>query len=806
MSEIVPFNPNTHGPASHEPRGAPRGHSAGYPEPLSEAAGLREYVAIARRQIWLVLAVVTIIVGPAIYRVMKAPPRYRATSTIRLTDPRREMTGSSENSPFDIIGGETDIIQSQIEILASQAVGAEAVDMGGLRLDPAPGRPFVDEITSIRVADSAKADSIVVRFTPASVTATTARTQVMVPYGQPLEIEGVSFTVSAQPPVAVTSFRVIDRKTAIGRALDGLKAVPRPKTDIIDLSYVGYEPHQARRISTTMARAFQAHNISRSQQQSRRRRVFLEGQLTVTDSMLRSATEAYSGYRSRAQVFSSTAKASAEEQGLIQMDAKRADLDAQRRMYESLLVQVSAGDASDAGMRVLMSSPGIAGNPVIQQAYSQLTAHEAARESLLMAGAAPTNPDVLVISSRISATGSKLIAAVRSQIQALNAQIAVMDNQRTTTSSKIAAAPAAETEEGQLSQQVQTIQKMADELQRELHQAKMAEAVEAGEVEIVDLASVPGGPIGSGAPRKVALAFIIALFIAVGLAVVVDTMNTSIKRRADIETLLQVPGLAVIPRLARHKAIEGRVRRALPRRGNGRTPAEISALDLVTVTDFRSASAEAFRTLRTNLIFSQSVQALRTIVVTSASPNEGKTITSANLAVSFAHHGMRVLLLDCDLRRGRLHRVFQIAREPGITELVIGREDPEAVTRETNVKGLYVIPSGNLPPNPSELLGGERMRQALAALSEAFDLIVIDSPPLLAASDAAILATLSDGVVLVLRAGSTEGEAARQAIEQLNAVGARVVGAVLNDPDAKVPSYRGYYHYEYAGADNRELT
>jgi succinoglycan biosynthesis transport protein ExoP len=284
---------------------------------------------------------------------------------------------------------------------------------------------------------------------------------------------------------------------------------------------------------------------------------------------------------------------------------------------------------------------------------------------------------------------------------------------------------------------------------------------------------------------------------------VVDGMNTSIRRRADIERMLQVPGLAVIPRLVRNTAVDRGLQRALPKKtGNGaaRPPRKKAIEELVTVTDMRSASAEAYRTLRTNLIFSQAVQTLRTVLVTSASPGEGKTTTAANLAVSFAHHGMRVLLVDCDLRRGRLHKIFQIPREPGVTELVIGQEEAEAVIRQTDITGLYVIASGNLPPNPSELLGGERMRKTLASLSEAFDLIVIDTPPLLAASDGAILATLSDGVVLVLRAGSTEGEAAQQAIQQLAGVGARVVGAVLNDPDAKVPTYGGYYHYEYAGS------
>jgi capsular exopolysaccharide synthesis family protein len=168
------------------------------------------------------------------------------------------------------------------------------------------------------------------------------------------------------------------------------------------------------------------------------------------------------------------------------------------------------------------------------------------------------------------------------------------------------------------------------------------------------------------------------------------------------------------------------------------------------------------------------------------------------MAVSFAQQGMRVLIVDCDLRRSRLHKMFSIPREPGLTEFVLGQLDQDAVIRETGVTGLYVLPSGQLPPNPSELLGGQKMRVGLAKLSEAFDLVVLDTPPLLAASDAAILATLADGVVMVVRAGVTEIEAGQQAIQQLASVGARVVGAVLNDPDSKVRKYGGYYKYEYA--------
>jgi succinoglycan biosynthesis transport protein ExoP len=804
VPEIVPYRPNPLGGSPRETQGPPAGYPDSYPEPPADSAGLREYLAIVRRQIWLVLAVLLLAVGASIYNVMKAPARYRAISTVRLTDPTRSMTGSMNTMPYQgSIGRETDLLQSQIQILTSQTVAAAAVDMNGLRLVPTPGHRFVDEVTEIRVADSAPLDSIRVSFGPTSVTATGTHAQVNAAYGQPLEIQGVSFKVTQRPAVASSTFSVVPKTAAIGHALGGFQASPRPKTDIIDLSYIGNEPYEARRVTNAMAMAFQAHNASTSQKQSRRRRIFLEGQLRQTDSMLRDATAAFSSFRSREQVFSSKDKATAQEQGLVDIDMKRSELDAERRTYQSLLSQAQrSGQGSEASLRVLVSSPGIAANPVIQQLYTQLTSYEEVLDSLETAGAAPTNPDVIAIKSRISSTSNKLIGAVRSQVQSLDARIAAMDNLRSTSSSQIAAAPAAQTQEGQLEQQVQNVQKMADALQSELQLAKMAEAVEAGQVEIIDLAAFPGSPISSGSPRKVALGIIIGLLLGVGLAVVVDGMNTSIRRRTDIERMLQIPGLAVIPRLVQGRNADRKITRALPRRsGNGKA-ARASTPDLVTLADVRSASAEAYRTLRTNLIFSQSVRSLRTIVVTSASPGEGKTTTAANLAVSFAQYGMRVLLVDCDLRRSRLHKVFDIGREPGITEMVLGREEPEAVTRETNTTGLYVIPSGVLPPNPSELLGGERMRKCLTALSEAFDLIILDTPPLLAASDGAILATLSDGVVLVLRAGATESEAAQQAIQQLSAVGARIVGAVLNDPDAKVPLYSGYYHYEYAGANN----
>lgn len=218
----------------------------------------------------------------------------------------------------------------------------------------------------------------------------------------------------------------------------------------------------------------------------------------------------------------------------------------------------------------------------------------------------------------------------------------------------------------------------------------------------------------------------------------------------------------------------------------------------MTISHPGASASEAYRTLRTNLIFSQSARAHRTLVVTSASPSEGKTTTAVNLAIAFAQQGVRVLLVDCDLRRPRIDQIFGIACEPGLFALAVEEERTEVVIRETEVEGLFVLPAGVVPPNPGELLGGAAMRRLLDRLSDAYDLVILDTPPVLLAGDASILAAGADGVLFVVRAGETDREAARAALQQLGTVGARIVGAILNDPDGEVPRYTGYYR-KYAG-------
>ena len=401
------------------------------------------------------------------------------------------------------------------------------------------------------------------------------------------------------------------------------------------------------------------------------------------------------------------------------------------------------------------------------------------------------------LDSLIASTQTGLLNAARGHVASLEARLAALGNLEARNSSAIEILPQTEAEEDRLMQQVATVSKMADRLREEYQKAQIAEAVEVGQVEIVDAATLPYDPDNAGRKLKLGFALLLGLLLGSGGALVKELANSSIRRHKEISSALDLPQLAVIPRIevpppnrnGGSRLLSGSAKR------NGKGALGHDA-DAPSVPQLHSSAAEAFRTLRTNLMFSPNFQGMRAIVVTSAAPQEGKSTTAANLAMAFAQQGVRTLLVDADLRRPKLHKLFGMVQVPGLSSLLEGRYSPAEAIRTTSVDNLYLLPSGPLPTNPAEMLGGERMRRLLLGFPERIDLMVVDSPPLLAAAEAAVLAAEADAVLLVVRAGQTARGAAQQAMEQLSAVGARVVGAVLNDPDSEVPRY-GNFYYEY---------
>jgi tyrosine-protein kinase Etk/Wzc len=723
------------------------------------------------------------------------------------------MSGGIGEVAKEKMGGwQTDPILSQIQVLQSRGMAAAVVDREGLRLEPLTSEFPASLLTNVVVAPTtAGGDSLRAVFEKDGYSLHGSGRALRAAYGQPVQLPGVRFTIASRPRgVENAEFVVLSGDAAISRLAGNLRAVNRKNTDVIDLQYTHNDPRVAQRVVNATAEEFRAMNARTAQRESRARRIFLEGRLTETQAQLATAQRRLANFRSRTRVYSSAQQMQAQQQANMDLQMRREELAANRQVYQSLLGRVQRARPG-SGLRALGASPEIAANPVMKGDFERLAAYEAALDSLTTGPwrRADTHPDVQRLNTMVISTQQKIAGSARAQLEVLNGQIAAVDGVRSRSAAQIQELPQAEEEEVFLLQQAEGILKLAQQLREEHQKARIAEEVEAGQVQIVDLAS-SALPVDSSRTMKLMFGLIAGLVLGGGGAFVLEAMNSSIRRREEIENVLQIPGLAVIPQIAPSSGGGSMLRLRGARandNGNGKALARKvgdgqMGEALVAASHTHSTGAEAYRTLRTNLIFSQAVQTLKTIVVTSASPGEGKTTTAANLAVTFAQQGMRVLLVDCDLRRARIHKMFNVPREPGLTELILDHEVAAEVIRSTPVENLSVLTSGTLPPNPSELLGGPRMERALELLRELFDVIVIDSPPLLAASDASVLGTKTDGVLLVVRAGQTERGAAQQAVQQLAVVGARVVGAVLNDPDAKVPQYGGYYNYEYYGDES----
>lgn len=295
---------------------------------------------------------------------------------------------------------------------------------------------------------------------------------------------------------------------------------------------------------------------------------------------------------------------------------------------------------------------------------------------------------------------------------------------------------------------------------------------------IVEPATLPQHPVGPNKPLTIFLAAAMGLLLGVGAAYLLESLDDTLKNPEDVQTALQLTTLGAVPAI------------------------EMAASDseLVGLWPAQSPAKESYRVLRTNLQFASVDKALKCLMVTSPAPSEGKSITAANLAIALAQAGQQVILVDADLHRPRQHRLFKVANNTGLTAgLLVAHPNPAELLSETSAPGLRLLTSGPLPPNPAELLGSHRMADLLAALQMHADTVVVDSPPATVLSDAAILSTQVDGVLLVLVSGQTRREMARRAVDALTHVNARIVGVVLNRMPVRSSGYSYYYSNEGYG-------
>jgi capsular exopolysaccharide synthesis family protein len=339
-----------------------------------------------------------------------------------------------------------------------------------------------------------------------------------------------------------------------------------------------------------------------------------------------------------------------------------------------------------------------------------------------------------------------------------------------------------------LKREIETSRILLDTYTQRQKEQELSKANDAPEnIKIAANAIEPSGPIGPQRSRNIFVAFLFSLAAGIGLAFLMDYLDDSVKTSEDIGRHLALPTLALIP----HHGIADRRRMLAAGPDNGPSPAAA----LITLEERNSPMAEAYRHLRTSLLFSSAGKPPQTILVTSSQPSEGKTTTAINTAITLAQSDADVVIVDCDLRRPRVHSYFDLENTQGLTNYLSGERNTENLIKTSHeLPRLKVITSGPIPPNPAELLSSNEMKNLLQFLRGKYKHVIIDSPPAISFTDAAILSTLVDGVVLVAMAGKSSVHLMRRFKTRLSSLGARIYGVVLNGIKS------GSIEYEYYGA------
>jgi len=725
---------------------------------------LDDLLAMLRRHMRLVVGVAAAAVAVAGLVAFVTGPVYRAVAVIRLSDPRRALTGGVVDDPARADDRFTDPVLSQVELLKSGTVAGAVVDsMPMLRVRT---RKFpANLLGEVVVPAEAGADSFQFSFGRDSFVATGASGRQSAAYGAAVAFGGIRFAILRRPDGSQGRMRVLSRDAAIHALLTQLRVKPRLRTDIVDVAYAAPDPRVAQQVVNRVVDVFRSASAAAAQEQSRRRREFLEAQLKVNDSLLADARQALTAFYGRAREYGSRDALAREEIGLAGLELQRQQLEAERRTDEALLATLRDSSARRKALQTALATPGVATSPAVTQLSTQLFQFEASRDSL--ASRSPSHPDLPRLHVLIASTETNLLHAVQAGVQSamasLDARIAALNEVRT-RQQRLSATDA---EDARLTERVDNARKVADELRIEYQKAGIAEAVTVGQVEIVDHAGLPAKPAGIGLAEQLALGLFLGLVFGAGGAFLAERLDSAIARRAQVERLA-IPVLGVVTHLDRGRGAKG-----------AKDP---------------DAVVEAFRGIRLGLVNAYGAPLPIVVTVTSPGSGDGKSFVSSNLALAFACANHRTLLIDADVRRGALHRMLNLPRQPGLTDFLVGAATREQVLQRTAYPSLDFLAGGSRRRDAPELMDSPRMADLVTGLRSMYGVVVVDTPPLGAGVDALALATLAGNVLLVLRLGRTDRDLTEAKLETLRSLPPRLLGAVLNDV-SDASEYRAYAYY-----------
>ncbi len=557
-------------------------------------------------------------------------------------------------------------------------------------------------------------------------------------------------------------------------------------------------PKLARRLTDAVTRTYINQNLEKSVSATGEAVVWLSGQLDHFKNELEQNENSLHDFKKRNDLPSSTLE---EVSKMIRLEMQAYDnsLTATRTRRQELSARAGELAKITADNPDQLPASELLGNAFLSGLRNQYQTSVRERRELIAEGKGENHPQIRKVDEKISETRRDLFEEIRNIQGAVQRDLAVIERQEQgeaalyeTARKKAVELNLKELEFHRLDRLRAQNERLYGALLEQMKQADLARMMNVNNIRLVDAAQEPKSPIRPNTTTNVGIGLILGVFLGLGLVLIREQMDSSIKSPEDFEQRLQITFLGLLPEVGEDedKTNGKKKRRLVPRR----PVVDDFPPELIVHERPLSGVAEAARTLRTNLMFMNPDRPYRKLLVTSAAPAEGKTTVACSIAISLAQGGQRVCIIDCDLRRPRLHRIFDRVGDTGLTNLLVGDATLDEVALPTKVPNLWCVPAGPIPPNPADVLHSDRFRQFLDSLMDRFDRIVLDSPPLVAVTDSAIISTLVDGTVFVVRAFKTTRALSRQGLRALADVDAPIVGGVLNAVDFK---RRGYDYYQY---------
>jgi capsular exopolysaccharide synthesis family protein len=592
---------------------------------------------------------------------------------------------------------------------------------------------------------------------------------------------------------------------ALGMAAGSVSATTSGTNRIVQVSCDSTHPPTAASFCNALVQEYIDQNLKARWQSTEYTGEWLTRQLDDLKIKLEQQQEAMSAYARQTGLVFTEEKTSSEETELSALQDDLASARADRIAKQSRFEMASSSPST--------ALPDVLDDETLSASRQQLTDLRG-RLALLLVTLTPKNAEVRKLQAQITAieeslegTRANIMTRIRKEFEAAQRRERLLQTTHDAQARLLSTKAEEIAHYTLLKREVEATRTMYESLLQRLKEASIASALRASNVRIVDLAPVPGAPYQPNVRQRVTMGLLAGLIAGIAFAVFRERANRTLQDPGDITYYLGLPELGVLPvgevdDWQRSKPALGR--RIEPANGNGNGNGSI---ELISWTQRQSLLAESFRTTLTSILFSRRHEAApQVLVLTSASPKEGKTTVVSNLSIAVAEIKSRVLVIDADLRRPRQHRLFNVPNQYGLSDLLSEKSALRAdqlrnACVATSVPGLALLPSGSSRTNASTLLHSERVAELIALARDQFDAVVIDTPPMANLADARVLAKLADAVVLVIRSGVTTRDSALLAASRLMDDGTPILGTILNFWNPTVPGY-GYYKYYYSGYYN----